>query len=511
VDAGGKALRTPELTLNVANSNRPSARGPRGGGSAAQAAERDPAKLGFVELMLPKTSAYVGEMVPAQVRLGVGVRTPVESIGSGIEIKGQGFTTQKMTDPRQTIETSDGHTYQTWIFKTAVAAARTGKIDVGPAEVSPVVRVPRAQPRNPTVPRDLFDDPLFNSFFNDPALAPSTPREIDLKSQATTLDVKPLPPNAPPSFSGAVGTFTMKVDANPKKAKAGDPITVTATITGRGNFGRVTAPALDDERGWHKYPPSEKFTQDDDVGISGAKTFEIVLSANERKDKLPPLSFSFFDPVKETYMTLRSDPIPLQLEGPAPTPTPAATVAAAAAANAAPSATPQASPAGTPDILYQLKDRPGTPETFVPMYARRPFWAAQLLPFVALLGFIAWRLRRRRLANLEARRAARLQHEAAELQRRLRHDGSNAEQYFADASRAVQLKTALARNIDPNVVDADFAASAFRLDEQQRARLEQLFARNDEMRYSGGFNGSAQPVSPESRREIAELLESLDG
>ena len=82
----------------------------------------------------------------------------------------------------------------------------------------------------------------------------------------------------------------MKAEANPKKAQVGDPITVTTTITGRGNFDRVTAPVLEDERGWHKYPPSDKFKQDDDVGISGTKTFETVLSAKENKQALPPSS-----------------------------------------------------------------------------------------------------------------------------------------------------------------------------------------------------------------------------
>jgi hypothetical protein len=230
----------------------------------------------------------------------------------------------------------------------------------------------------------------------------------------------------------------------------------------------------------------------------------------ERKDKLPPLTFSFFDPVKETYVTLRSDAIPLQLEGPAPTATPAAAIVTAPVPSAAPSATPQSGANDAPDILYQLNDRPAKPQSFVPIYARRPFWLAQLLPLIALLGFSAWRIRAARLANLEAQRIASLQHEAAELQRRLRRDGRNAEQYFADASRAVQLKTALARNIDPNVVDAESAASAFRLDEQRRARLQQLFDRNAEMRYSGGYNGGAQPITPESRREIAELVESLE-
>ncbi len=173
-----------------------------------------------------------------------------------------------------------------------------------------------------------------------------------------------------------------------------------------------------------------------------------------------------------------------------------------------------ASPAPAPaqqeqDILYQLKEIPAASATFAPLYSQRSFWLAQLLPLIALIGWVVWRRRQAHLADREAQRTAQLHHEAAELQRKLQRDGGNAEQYFADASRAVQLRTALARNVDPNVVDADAAASAFRLDEQARARMRQLFQRHDELRYSGGPTAGGQSISAENRREILELVESL--
>ena len=140
------------------------------------------------------------------------------------------------------------------------------------------------------------------------------------------LEVKPLPPNAPLSFSGAIGNFTMATDAKPNSVQVGDPITVTSTISGRGNFDRVNAPVIEDEHGWHKYPPSSKFKQDDEVGISGTKTFETVLSPNEKKQAMPVLAFSYFDPVKEQYVTLRSEPIAISVQGgAAPAPSVAAT------------------------------------------------------------------------------------------------------------------------------------------------------------------------------------------
>ena len=325
---------------------------------------------------------------------------------------------------------------------------------------------------------------------------------VTFNSNPVELNVKPLPPNAPANFSGAVGNFTMAVDAKPKIVQVGDPITVTATISGRGNFDRMSGPALEDEHGWHKYPPSSKFKQDDDVGISGEKTFETVLAPNEKKTAVPPLSFAYFDPVKENYVTLRSDPIPIQVEG---VTAPAPNVAAASAASVAPATpAPSAKPA---DILYQLNDL-GRVRSFAPIYARSTFWIAQLVPLFALLGFSGWKIRRAKIDNREARRVAGLQQESAELLRKLRRSKLSPQEYFSNASRVARVKTALAKNIDPNAVDAETVARTFDLDENERARLRTLFERTDELRYSGTGNGD-KALAGDDREEVLSLLESL--
>jgi hypothetical protein len=503
IDAGGTPLRTPELTLQVIDSG--TAQTPKSKSSSSI----DPSKIAFVELTLSKTSAYVGEMIPAVVRIGINVRTPVESLGNLPEIAGQGFTAQKMREPRQTIETINGKTYQIFTFKTALSPAKSGKIEVGPVQVNAVVRIPRQPPRNNQMPRDLFDmnDPFMDNFFRtDPFFTPSTPQEMKLKSEATVLEVKSLPPGAPAEFGGAVGSFTLASDAKPKKAQVGDPLTVTATIAGRGNFDRVTAPTLEDEKGWHKYPPSAEFKQDDDVGISGTKTFETVLSANERKDKIPAQLFTFFDPAKEQYVTLRADPIGVRVDGgtiAGTTPAPASQPPSSAPA---PTQEPKA---GTQQqILHQLADWPGGNQSFTPLFARRSFWLAQLVPLLALLGFGAWKIRARHLNNREALRREALQQEAAALHRSLRRDDVSPEEYFSRASRAVQIKTALLRDLDPNLVDAEMAAAAFGLDEVTRSRLRQLFEKSDEARYSGGQNG-IRLLPSETRHEVLELIDTL--
>ena len=96
----------------------------------------------------------------------------------------------------------------------------------------------------------------------------------------------------------------------------------------------------------------------------------------------------------------------------------------------------------------------------------------------------------------------------SELQRNLRQHSASPQDYFAQAARAVQVKTALAKNVDPNSVDAEAAAKAFQLDESMRARMRELFRRSDEVRYSGGQNGDGA-VSEEQRDEVMELIETL--
>jgi len=512
IRVGNNSLRTPALTLNVADAPGRSS-GARPGRDAAAASA---SSLVFAELIVPSKTAYVGEIVPVQIRMGFDPRVRPRLVEPP-EITGQGFTAQKLQQSGENTETISGRPYEVVTFKTAIAAARAGKFEIGPVKAKAQVVVPRRQsaPRSrPRSPFDLLDqdDPFSDPFFSNPFSQRGERRDVEIKSEPVALEVKPLPKNAPPSFSGAIGNFTMTTDAKPKTVQVGDPITITSTISGRGNFDRVNAPVIEDERGWHKYPPSSKFKQDDEVGLSGTKTFEMVLSPNDKKQGLPLLAFSYFDPVKEQYVTLHSESIPINVQGGA-----AVAQNAGAAQSAAP--TPSTGTARPPvptatkqqDILYQLTERPRAAESFAPIYTQRVFWAAELIPLLALIGFAGWKIRRTRIDNREAQRVAALRHEATDLMHKLHRNDVSPREYYAEASRVVRLKAAMAsgnRRIDPNMVDVETAAETFKLNSDSRDRLRRLFEQSDEWQYSGAHNGPGR-VSPESRREVLELIENL--
>lgn len=500
-------LRTPALTLNVSPNEDGTITTRRGGGAAGRSAI-DEKQIAFAELVIPKTTVYVGETIPAQIRIGINSRVPHRFIDLPT-LSGQGFTSQRMPNPEQKLESINGRPYEVVTLQTAITPVRSGKLEISAQDAKAIIQVPRRGGSRARSPFDLFgmDDPFSDPFFNDPFAGMGEQKEMKFSSDTTTLEVKPLPPNAPRGFAGAVGHFNLTTDVKPKTAQIGDPLTVTATISGRGNFDRVNAPTLEDERGWHTYPPGSNFKAEDEIGINGTKTFELVLTPNEPKKAVPPLVFSYFDPLKEQYVTLKGDKLPVVVEGGA---APSATPMIASARPSAPpaAARPTAAPQGQ-DILYQLTDHGRWGQTFKPVFREPIFWAAQALPFLGLIGFFGWEMRRRRLENRAGQRIAAWENETAELQRKLRRAGDPPDQYFAEALRVVQLKTALARQIEPNTVDAEAAVAAFDLPDEQRDRVRELFRRSDELRYSGRPNGNGT-VSEETRREVLELIDHLN-
>jgi hypothetical protein len=504
VQTNNGPLRTPALTLHVtANDQTTTGRGRNSGAL-------DSRQLAFAELIVPQKSAYLGEMVPVEIRMGISTRVR-HGFKPGVSLGGQGFTTQKLQNPEQSIETRNGQSYETVTFKTAIAAARTGKLTLDITDAVGVVQVPARGGSRSRSPADLFgmDDPFSDPFF-DQFTGRVEQRELNLTATPVTLEVKPLPAKAPPGFSGAVGVFNLTAEVKPKSVQVGDPLTVTANISGRGNFDRVTAPTLEDEHGWHTYPPSSNFKPDDDIGMSGTKSFEMVLTPNERKDAVPPIVFTYFDPLKEGYVTLRSDKLPVLVEGgAAPTAAPALASSSVVPKSAAPA--PPAPDTKAPDILYQLTDRGRLGQDFAPVFMRPVFWAAQAVPMLGLIGFFGWTARKRRLDNREMQKRAGWEHETNELQKKLRRGDDPPDQYFAEALRLVQLKTALAspsRRVEPNTVDAESAVAAFQLSDEKRDRVRELFRRSDELRYSGRGNGDGA-VAEQTRREVLELIESL--
>ncbi|MGA7882475.1 MAG: BatD family protein, partial [Terrimicrobiaceae bacterium] len=377
VNVGGKTVKTLPLTLHVMGGQavpvRPAIPVPKSQTgrqsvsppSSAQATPRsqgsqsEEKKITFGDLIIPKKTLYVGEVVPVELRFyfdaGYPARLPDRPIFAG-----EGFTVMPFSKPIEKQQEVDGRVYNVVIFQTAISAAKAGTLEIAPATIDSQVQVPSRSPSG-------FDD-FFGGFFGN--MMSGDIRQITVRTQSTKLEVKPLPKDGrPDDFSGAVGQFSLQATAAPKQASAGDPISFNVAVSGRGNFDAMAPPVLLDAEGWRSYPPGEKFeaSPSDPVGFNGEKRFEFMIVAREDRSKTPVARLSFFDPSLEKYVTIKSTAIEVTAKGTADPTAVAATTPAA-------QPTPAASPAAIQQESLLASDF--SPVSFTPFAHGRSFLVA---------------------------------------------------------------------------------------------------------------------------------------
>lgn len=483
VEVDGRTYKSQPIGLKVQQ-------GAGTGNSASSGAE---GRIASAELIVPRKSAFVGEVLNVELNFYLDPNVPAE-IEQMPEIGGTGFTAQKMPEPRQQRSSKNGREWKTVTFRTAITPSKAGKIALGPVEIPFIAEAPRRR----AAPRDLlgslFDDPFFDRMGGER-------RRYRVVAPAVEIDVKPLPAQGrPKDFSGAIGQFKLSVEGTPNRVKIGDPVTMRSKITGAGNFDRMQAPTLVDPTGWHAYPVSESFQPTDDLKTTGTKTFEMPVVSETNHNQMPQFQFAFFDPEKAEYVTLTSNPAPLTVEGtPAQARAPVDQPATTARSPAAPAAEPAAP--GPTDILG-LRYDPGTRRsTFAPPYVRRVFWLAQLVPGAVLCALLGARLLQRDPA---AARTATLQRERDRLWQRLRQENGGPD-FYKMAARLVQVETALRTGVDPASVDSVTAQRARPLDEETSARIEEIFNARAELLYAGSAPEGRALTAGDRARVLAAL------
>ena len=495
VTVNGVTYTTRPVSLKAGGGTASSGGGRPSG--AAQGASDGNGQLYYAEFVLPRDTAYIGEAVPIEIRLYVDARVRAQ-LEEAPEITAEGCTVEKTGKPVQSEVARNGRPYVMVTYKTAVTAAKAGMLKVGPVQVAAEAQLPARRPRRPQ--GGPFDDPFFqNPMFDDAFQMMSPPQQITIKGEPVPLTALPLPAEGQPrSFAGAVGNFSMNTSVKPAMVQAGDPVTITAKISGRGNFDRVTAPQITNPDGWRTYPPSATFEGDDDVGISGTKTFQMAVIPQTTKTASPALEWSYFDPVSEKYVTLTDEGAPIKIEG----------QIQAAATPAMAQATPAPNQAA-PDISYIRADSAGWGETFAPIYGNRLFWAAQGGPLLALLAFVGIQVARKRAADEQARLRAQLHREkdaaVAAMQRR---DVPEGELYQA-AARALRLEAALQTGRAPDTLDGAEVAGARVLDEALAAKVRRVFDQQAEAVYAGTSDGR-RAASAETKVEVLETVKGYE-
>ncbi len=143
-------------------------------------------------------------------------------------------------------------------------------------------------------------------------------RDLQFESNATFVDVLPLPKGAPKDFNGGVGKFSISTNLSKKTAKVGDILTYTIKVTGKGNMHAISKPKMNLPANLTLYgdPEIKEDIDYTDEGAEGEKTYTFFLKVvSGGKVEMNPFSLSYFDPSIKKYVTLKEKAFALDLEG----------------------------------------------------------------------------------------------------------------------------------------------------------------------------------------------------
>lgn len=295
VEADGRTYQTRAVRIVVRNAEIASV--PRGD------------RYVYVEMDVTPRSLYVTETYRATLTFGIRkvefngrvyelnlLRDVLEVRASQLSIFADGTANRS----ERWLADSSGRRHRYAVFRVTkqLRAEEVGDLQVGPVFLK--LQYPTAIRRS-------------RSFFSSGYEVTKRRRET-ARAEAITVQVKAPPPQGrPDDYTGAIGRFAMTVTAKPTRVEQGQPITLTISIRGNPLAG-VAGPKLTVNP---ELASRFDYSPDELVGDieSGTKIFRRAIFPRQTGEQtVPAISWSFFDPRRERYVSLTSDPIDIAVE-----------------------------------------------------------------------------------------------------------------------------------------------------------------------------------------------------
>lgn len=263
-------------------------------------------RIVFAELSVTPTSLYVTQTYTATLNFGIRkveidgqvfnlemLRDVLDGNGSQLSI----FADGRATRSERWIPDSKGvrHRYEIFQVVKKVRAEEVGTTQVGPVFL-----------------RANYPTGLRRGFFGGYEV---TGRQREsARAEAVAVQVMGPPQDGRPAdYSGAIGSFAMNVSAKPTRVEQGQPITLSVSISGSPLEG-VAGPNLSRNA---ELVSRFDFTQDELLGdtTGEAKVFHRAIFPKQAGEQtVPPITWSYFDPTSERFVTLTSDPISIAVD-----------------------------------------------------------------------------------------------------------------------------------------------------------------------------------------------------
>ncbi|MGB7786984.1 MAG: BatD family protein [Salinimicrobium sp.] len=251
---------------------------------------------------ISNANPYLNEAITIVYKLYVSPRINVTDWRQMDNPKFSDFWSQNIDMQRLQVEngTYEGEPYRYVVLrKTVLYPQKTGKLDIEPLTLSVSVEVPGNR-------RDIFGNRFYETV--DKTVAAGN----------RTINVKPLPQEGKPEgFTGAVGeNLRLKVTTDKRNLRATESLEAKVEVSGRGNLKLFDLPPLTVPASMEKYEP--EYSENVNTSLSGmtgniSNTYTLV-PQSKGKYPIPAVSFSYFDLDSETYKTLTSDEILIDVD-----------------------------------------------------------------------------------------------------------------------------------------------------------------------------------------------------
>lgn len=320
VTAGKETIQTKPVTFEVTalGRNQPS-------NNVDAAGSIDDNEIAFIRFS-KISKHYSGEVVPLTIKAYFNQKYRA-NINSLPVLKTDGVVMSPLSNqPEQTQERLNGKTYSVLSWNTTLSGIKTGSHPLL-FELDATLNIPQQRRVSPFGGGSLFDDPFFNSFLGGVQQKP-----IKVLSPEQDFEVAELPATGrPENFTGAIGAFSLSTSASPQQVEIGEPITLNIKIEGKGNFDRVESPLFPATPDWKTYSPTSNYVSQENIFPRKKQFEQAIVAKSSTNTSIPALSFSYFDPEKESYLTIASEPIPIKITTPKGQAIPQQPVQAAAA------------------------------------------------------------------------------------------------------------------------------------------------------------------------------------
>ncbi len=246
-----------------------------------------------------KTKLYAGEQCPLTLKIYVPTKLRPSSWGLPEAEKNNclawRFSGPTRNDLGEVVINNTA--YISAPFKTTLSGISAGNASFGPTRMSIVSRQRSIDPRRGIRISDI-------------------PYKFTLP--AIDFNIMPLPAGAPAGFKGAIGQFNIGVECKKASIKDTDTLEVLLRIQGEGNLENIQAPELNGT-GWKVIDTSKVTRGGERRRSQGAVTFRQILrpeasgADGKLPSSIPAYSMSVFNPNNDSYYTLNTTPIPINI------------------------------------------------------------------------------------------------------------------------------------------------------------------------------------------------------